>query len=163
MFPCPVHPPPSCHPERSEGLMLRCRRFVTLSLPKRKDLLLLTADGRVLTAVPLLPGKQPTLPQQLLIKFPPQSIPQQDPESGAYPMRKRAIVSASRPRAFRYSRAVAPSGLPQTFLKKRSRPTCTSSSAMRICASRASAGLENVTFGIGTPSFCAISRTDSGK
>ncbi len=41
--------------------------------------------------------------------------------------------------------------------------SCTSSRAMRSWASRASAGLENATFGIGTPSFCAISRTASGK
>jgi hypothetical protein len=34
---------------------------------------------------------------------------------------------------------------------------------MRSCASFASAGLENATFGIGTPSFCAISRTASGN
>ena len=34
---------------------------------------------------------------------------------------------------------------------------------MRSLASRASCGLEKLTFGMGTPSFWAISRTASGK
>ena len=54
-------------------------------------------------------------------------------------------------------------GAPQTLLKKPAGADVHIEQGHAHLASRASVGLEKLIFGMGTPSFCAISRTASGK